>query len=162
MTTVAFKQGSMACDSCWNCGGTVDFLATKIVRLSSGGLLGMAGQADGRAVQALVDKVKTPGQLPSYEAIGAVRAEVTGLLVLPKGRVFKIATSMIAPGNADADFGVWEITAPFAAIGSGGEHALIAMDCGKSARDAVRIACKYDTRSRAPVHVIDLAMKART
>jgi hypothetical protein len=30
------------------------------------------------------------------------------------------------------------------------------MDCGKSAREAVRIACKYDPNSRAPIHAIQL------
>jgi hypothetical protein len=164
MTTVAYRDGSMACDSCWTYGGTVDTLTTKIVRLSGGGLLGMAGQNDGRAVQALFDKVKTPGQMPSYEAIMTLRADCLGMLVLPKGRVYKISTTIISPENWDGemdDFGLWEISGPFAAIGSGGDMALVAMDCGKSARDAVRVACKYDPNSRPPVHVVDLALKAK-
>ena len=109
---------------------------------------------------ALVDKVKTPGQLPSYEALMAIRADVLGLLVLPKGRVYKIATTITSPENWTedmGDFGLWEITGAFAAVGSGGDAALVAMECGKIARDAVRIACKYDPNSRAPVHVLPLA-----
>jgi len=160
MTTIAFDGKIMACDSCWTYGGTVDTLTTKIIRLSSGGLFGTAGQNDSRAVNALVDKAKTPGQLPSYEALMGIRADVLGLLVLPKGRVYKIATTIISPEQwceGMGDFGLWEITGSFAAVGSGGDAALVAMECGKNARDAVRIACKYDPNSRPPVHVIALA-----
>ena len=159
MTTIAFDGLTMACDSCWTYGGTIDTLSTKIIRLASGGLLGMAGQNDGRNIVALVDKAKTPSQLPSYDAIMAVRADVLAILVLPKGRVYKIATTLTSPGNWEedmGDYGMWEITGPFASVGSGGDLALVAMDCGKSARDAVRIACKYDPNSRAPIHAIQL------
>jgi hypothetical protein len=160
VTTIAFDGKMMACDSCWTYGGTVDTLTTKISRLSSGGLFGTAGQNDSRSVVALVDKVKTPGQLPSYESLMAIRADVLGLLVLPKGRVYKIATTIISPENWDEgmdDYGLWEITGPFAAVGSGGDSALVAMECGKNARDAVRIACKFDPNSRPPIHVTALA-----
>jgi hypothetical protein len=160
MTTIAFDGKTLACDSCWTYGGTVDTLTTKIVRLSSGGLLGCAGQNDSRSVIALLDKVKTPAQLPSYEAVMAIRADILGLLVLPKGRVYKIATTIISPENWDEgmdDFGLWEITGPFAAVGSGGDSALVAMECGKPAREAVRIACKYDPASRPPIHAMPLA-----
>lgn len=163
MTTIAFDGKSMSCDSCWTFGGTVDTLSTKIVRLSSGALFGTAGQNDSRSVNALLDKVKTPAQLPSYEALMAVRADVLGLLVLPKGRIYKIATTIIAPENWNedmGDFGLWEISAAFTAVGSGGDLALVAMECGKASRDAVRIACKYDPQSRPPIHSMALNPKA--
>lgn len=153
----------MACDSSWTYGGVVDTLTTKIIRLSSGALFGTAGQNDARAVNALVDKAKTPAQLPSYDALMAIRADVLGLLVLPKGRVYKIATTITSPENWEegmSEFGLWEITGPFAAVGSGSDMALVAMECGKAAKDAVRIACKYDPNSRAPVHVMPLAKNA--
>lgn len=160
MTTIAFDGNAMACDSCWTYGGTVDTLTTKIIRLSSGAIFGTAGQNDARSVNALVDKAKTPGQLPSYEAILALRADVLGLLVLPKGRVYKIATTIISPENWEegmGEFGLWEVTGPFSAVGSGADMALVAMECGKAAKDAVRIACKYDPNSRGPVHMMPLA-----
>lgn len=164
MTTVAYKDGQMACDSCWTYGGTVDTLTTKISRLSSGALFGTAGQNDGRSLIAMLDKVRTPAQLPSYELLMSLRADVLGLLVLPKGRVYKIATTIISPENWDEgmdDYGLWEINGPFAAVGSGGDMALVAMDCGKSARDAVRVACKYDPASRPPVHLVALDLKSK-
>lgn len=159
MTTVAFDGKTMACDSCWTYGGAVDTLSTKIIRLSSGALFGTAGQNDSRAVTALIDKVKTPAQMPSYEALMNVRASVLGLLVLPKGRMFKISTTLTAPEMWDdemEDFGMWEISGPFSAVGSGSDLAMVAMDCGKVARDAVRIACKYDPASRPPIHAVSL------
>jgi hypothetical protein len=160
MTTVAWDGKVMSCDSAWTYGGTIDTLSTKITRLSSGGLFGTAGQNDSRSVVALVDKIKTPSQLPSYEALMAIRADVLGLLVLPKGRVYKIATTITSPENWSedmGDFGLWEISGPFAAVGSGGDAALVAMECGKKAQDAVRIACKYDPNSRPPIHSMPLA-----
>lgn len=165
MTTIAFDGKSMACDSCWTYGGTVDTLTTKIMRLSSGGLLGLAGQNDGRSVVSILDKAKTPSSLPSYEAIMAIRADVLGLLVLPRGRVYKIATTITSPENWNEgmdDFGIWEITGPFAAVGSGGDMALVAMECGKNSRDAVRIACKYDPNSRPPIHTMPLVRACPT
>lgn len=148
----------MASDSCWSCGGTVDTLANKMERLSGGALVGTAGQGDCRPLVALLDKVRTPAGLPSYEAISAVRSECLALVVLPKGRIFKIATTIVSPGSWDdsTGIGMWEIAGTFTAIGSGSDLALVAMECGKSARDAVRIACKYDTASRPPVHVMEL------
>jgi ATP-dependent protease HslVU (ClpYQ) peptidase subunit len=163
VTTVAYRDGVMACDSCWTYGGTVDTLANKITRLSSGALLGQAGQNDGRAMVALLDKVKTPAQIPSYDALMNMRVDFLGLLVLPKGRIFKVSTTHIAPSNwgtdFDTDIGMWEITGLFSSVGSGGDLATAAMDCGKSARDAVRVACKYDPNSRPPVHIVSLAQK---
>lgn len=94
----------------------------------------------------------------------SLRADVLGLLVLPRGRVYKIATTIISPENWNEgmdDYGMWEINGPFAAVGSGGDMAIVAMDCGKSARDAVRVACKYDPNSRPPVHVALLDLKVR-
>lgn len=161
MTTIAYRSGIMACDSAWTCGGTVDTLTTKIERLSSGALLGMAGQNDGRALTAMLDKAKTPAGLPSYEAIMNLRASLMGLLVLPKGKIFKIETTVLSAenwseDNPDGTFGIWEITGPFAAVGSGGDCALAAMEAGKGAVDAVRIACKYDINSRPPIHQMAL------
>jgi hypothetical protein len=166
MTTIAYRGGIMACDSCWTLSETVDVLANKIYRLSSGGLMGQAGQNDGRPLLALFDRVKSLAQLPSYEAIAALRVSSICLVVLPKGRLYKIATTLVSPENWTEDFetnnpdgiGIWELTG-FGACGSGTDAALGAMSAGASARDAVAIACKYDVNSRPPVHVVKLEQK---
>jgi hypothetical protein len=160
MTTVAYKDGLMACDSCWTCDDVVDTLTSKIVRLSSGALLGQAGDNDARAVERLLDKVKTPAGLPSRDDILKIRLDYMGLLVLPRGRIFKVSMTHSSEANWNAEFkddvGVWEIGG-FAAIGSGRLLAIGAMAAGKSAQEAVRIACRYDINSRPPVYTVKLA-----
>lgn len=158
MTTVAYRAGVMACDSCWTDGaGGIDSLASKIRRLKSGALLGAAGDNDARPLERLLDRVAAPARMPSLEKLIAIRREFTGLLVLPCGAVFKIATALLPPENWDADFsddiGVWPIHAPFAAIGSGAAYALGAMAADKDAIAAVEIACGFDPNSRPPIHV---------
>jgi len=159
MTTIAYRDGIMACDSCWTCGdGTVDTLCTKIVRLSSGALLGSAGGNDSRTIERLLDRVKTPAAVPSYEELAAIRQDFIGLLVLPKGQIYKIAATAAQPDKCDeCDLGAWQIHGLFAAAGSGADLALGAMAAGKSAKEAVAIACRYDVNSRPPVHATALA-----
>jgi hypothetical protein len=152
----------MACDSCWTNGqDLIDTLSIKIRRLSSGALLGGSGGNDGRAIEKLLDKVKSPAQLPTFDELQAVRQDFLGLLVLPKGQMFKIATTMVSPenwnGEFDDDLGVWQIQGPCGAAGSGTELAMGAMAAGRSAKEAVIIACRYDINSRPPVHVMRLA-----
>jgi hypothetical protein len=157
MTTVAYRAGTMACDSCWTAGdGGIDSLASKIRRLKSGALLGAAGDNDSRPLERLLDRVATPARMPPFETLIAIRREFCGLLVLPCGAVFKVATALLPPENWNADFsddiGVWPIHAPFAAVGSGAAYALGAMAAGADPRDAVSIACGFDPHSRPPVH----------
>ena len=56
---------------------------------------------------------------------------------------------------------MWEITEGFAAVGSGSSYAMAAMACGKGAREAVAIACKYDIYSKPPIHVVTLGKKPK-
>ena len=165
MTTVAFKDGIMASDSSWSDeddNGLLSTLQSKITRLSSGALLGSGGLNDNRDMLSLLDKVKTPAGLPSCEALSKIRMGYSGLLVFPKGsRIFKIVTTDIHETQWDgkegsAAFGAWEISFPFAAIGSGAFGALCAMAAGKGAKDAVAIACRYDMASKLPVHAVPL------
>jgi hypothetical protein len=161
MTTVVFKDGVMACDSCYSYAGSVDTLSRKIYRLKSGGLLGQAGANDAREVMKLVEKVRNAREMPLHSKFMEIRLDFLGLLVLPSGRKFKIATTFISPDNWDAslekeDFGAWEIEVPFAAIGSGCDVATGAMAAGANARGAVAIACRFDINSRPPIHSMRL------
>lgn len=156
MTTVAYKAGIMAGDSCWSYGGAVDTLSRKIHRLKSGALLGQAGDNDARDIIAMLENVKTPAALPTRRALLDTRIDFFGLLVFPKGRIFKISSSNLLPENTACDVGVWEVQMPFTAVGSGSEIALGAMAAGRSAKDAVAIACRYDTASRPPVYEVPL------
>jgi hypothetical protein len=104
--------------------------------------------------------VKSLFGLPTRAEILAIRCDYLGLLVLPRGRMFKIAGTNVSEANWGDDFrddvGIWEINAPFAAIGTGRPFVLGAMAAGKSAAEAVRIACKFDLNSRPPVHTLSV------
>lgn len=160
MTTIAYRAGIMACDSCWSYDDAVDTQQTKIKILASGALLGGAGDNDARELEYLLDRIRTANNLPTKAQLLELRVDYLGLLVLPKGRVFKVSTTHVSEGNWNSDFkddiGVWEISGPFAAVGTGTRWAMGAMEAGKSAADAVRIACKYDLNSRPPVHQYSL------
>jgi hypothetical protein len=160
MTTIAYKAGIMACDSCWSYDDGVDSLQTKIKRLKSGALLGSAGDNDSRELERLLDSAKIPSQLPTKGQIMAIRVDYLGILVLPKGRVYKIGATHQSEANWNAEFkedvGLWEISGDFTSVGTGSRWAMGAMAAGKSAVDAVRIACRFDLNSRAPVYQYQL------
>lgn len=160
MTTIAYRDGIMACDSCWSYDDGLDTSQTKIRRLVSGALLGSAGDNDSRELEHLFDKVRTRGQLPTKAALLALRCDYLGILVLPGGAVFKVGATHVSEANWDKgfseDIGIWEINAPFTTVGTGSRWATGAMAAGKSAREAVQIACRYDLNSRPPIYVVPL------
>ena len=162
MTVIAYRAGVMACDSCWASNGTQNVSAIKIVRLSSGALLGSAGDNDCRGMYELLDRVKDPRKLPSRADLAATKIDYDGLLALPKGGVYQITTGKHTdagyPDDDDADYGVWPAATMggYAACGSGADYALSAMDAGATAREAVVIACRRNIYCRLPVHVLKL------
>lgn len=149
----------MACDSCMTYGDTHVGSGIKIRRLASGALLGQAGDNDARAMIAILDKIKDPLKLPSKVQLAETKDSFMGILALPKGGVWIIASGptdeMGWPADADEDYGVWAATTigGYAAVGSGFDHALAAMDAGASAKFAVEIACRRNINCRPPVHL---------
>lgn len=164
MTTVAFKAGIMACDSCWTYGDSVDTLSTKITRLKSGALLGHGGCNDSRLFVEMLDNVKTVKGLPKYKELLEIRASFIGLLVLPNKEIIKLCTTAMGPDQWNDDntteLGLWVIEDGHSAIGSGADFAIGAMDFGASARQAVKVACRRDINSRLPIRQISLEVKS--
>jgi hypothetical protein len=169
MTIIAYRSGVMACDSCWASYGTQTVSAIKIKRLSSGALLGSAGENDSRDMEVLLDKIKDSRKLPSRAELATCKLEYEGLIAFPKGGVWMISTGrMNEAGYADMDsaddespdLGVWPATTMggFAACGCGGDYALAAMHAHPSvtAAHAVRIACHLNVHCRLPVHTVRL------
>lgn len=147
MTTIAYRAGMMACDSCWAEDGCQTVSAGKITRLKSGGLLGEAGDADVRSLIKLLDRVKTKSQLPSRKKLAATGVDFAGILVLPNGDIFYVSVDA-----KNENTGIWPGgTRGFAATGSGGVYALGAMSAGATAIEAVEIATQWDINSRTPV-----------
>jgi len=156
MTTIAYRDGTIACDSCWAVDGAVDTLSKKIKRLKYGVLLGSAGDGDARVFDKLLS-VKRPEDLPTYEQLIAMRLESMHLIIFPDRRIFKIATNYSQEDGA----GVWEVEGTFTAIGIGSHFAIGAMEAGATARQAVVIACRRDINSRLPVHTLSLPKKGK-
>lgn len=167
MTVIAYRAGQMASDSCWASFGTQTVSAIKIVRLGSGGLLGSAGDNDSRAMYELLDKVKDPRKLPTRAELAATKLDYEGILALPKGGVYYIATGKTDeqgyPVDDDSDHGIWPATTMggYAACGSGADVALAAMDAGATAREAAAIACRRNIHCRLPIHVVSLLQKPK-
>lgn len=160
MTTIAFDGKVLACDSCWADDEVQTVTRSKITRLPTGALYGGAGGFDDRELIELLKKVKKPDQLPTLAQLGAIRQTLRSILVLPSGRVFMLDTCHIAPGEAEAsECGVVELDAP-CGVGSGAAFAVVAMEAGASAFDAVRLACKRDINSKEPIHRLTLNPKA--
>jgi hypothetical protein len=161
VTTIAYKDGVMACDSCWTGDEMQEASQTKIVRLASGALLGGSGDNDSREIFQLLDKIKRDKQLPTRTQLAALRVSFSGLLALPNGEIFKISADF-GEKESDSDYGIWPVgRRGLAAAGSGCHLAIGAMAAGKSAREAVAIACKFDINSRLPVHSLELAIPRR-
>lgn len=163
MTTIAYKRGIMACDSCWTDGGAQiqQTSLVKIIRTSVGALLGSSGDNDCRAVELLVDKVKSFDKLPTAAQFAEIKCDYQGILVFKSGEAVLIEIE--EPESAD---GVWKAAVYRAnrgcvAAGTGGNIAIGAMEAGLTAAQAVTIACKWDVNSKGPVHTIPLTMKKK-
>lgn len=156
MTTVAYKDGLMACDSCWTLGDHQVTSLTKIYRLQSGALLGQAGDNDAREMENFLAKVKTPKGLPLRKELLDLRVEFEGLLVLPTKHIFRVSCRE-DPLAYNDEVGFTPISRKYAACGSGTEFAIGAMAAGKTAREAVMIAAEHDINTRGPFHVMRLA-----
>lgn len=155
MTTIAYKDGIMACDSCWTLSDTQVTSLSKIVRLANGALLGQCGDNDAREVIAFLGKIKNWKLMPFRSELLALKQDFGGILVFPKGHIYKVTTRE-DPLDYKDEVGFTPITMKFASCGSGGDLALGAMAAGKSAVEAVRIACEFDINSRLPTHRMPL------
>ena len=143
MTTVAYFRGVMAADTRCTAGdeiipGTV----RKVFRLKNGTLVGLAGNvAD---VQNVVRELrKNPDKLEIKQPKNG--DEITALVVYTDGQVRELEGA-----------GWVCVKAPFHAIGSGALEAKVAMRCGKSAAQAVKIASEFDTKTGSKVQTVKL------
>lgn len=152
MTTIAYRDKIMACDSQWTVGDIRGVSRTKIRRLRSGALLGMAGENDGRALEKLLDRVMSPKTLPLPKVLHELKQDLHGLLVFPNGRIFVITTIAVTD-NAAAESGIVEVSKPYWAVGAGAHVAIGAMWAGKSAEEAVAAGIEFDPNSMGPVQV---------
>jgi hypothetical protein len=155
MTTIAYsaKHKIMAADSrCTDEHDAHCWATKKIYRLANGALYGSAGESDDRDVRDLLGK-STPRRMPSRVTLAALKINCKALIVFPKGQCFSIDIKFDGGDNEPKEWAacVDLVTDPVVAVGSGYQFALGALDSGKSPREAVRVACKRDTKSALPV-----------
>ena len=147
----------MAADSRCSEDGRFVTRTHKIFRLSSGALLGSAGDADFRDICRLLDKVKNAKGMPDRAALSALRIDFAGSLALPNGSTWLVDIDREAEGpEIEYIGGIIECQESYAAAGSGSEFAIGAMAHGATAKAAVAIACQYDLNTGPPVRTVPL------
>jgi ATP-dependent protease HslVU (ClpYQ) peptidase subunit len=140
MTTVVATRDRIVCDSQVTHGQTT--YHTSKVESYRGALIGVAGPNEqlGQFLRWYKGGRK-PGKTP------LITDPEFDVIVLDKNGLH-IYTSSFVPDN---------ISDPHYAIGSGSYAALAAMLCGKSAEEAVAIACQIDSNTGPPVQTFLLA-----
>ena len=134
MTTIAYRDGVLAADSRSEDSCTKVFCFPKIYKVA-GRLVGMAGCVS--KGQEFLEWLRAGGER----------------LKIDEDRMSAIA--LLEDGSVEVyeDTTFWLDLPPgeFYAVGSGAAAALAAMHCGKSAAEAVEIACRVDPSSEGPV-----------
>ena len=142
MTTIAFKAGVLAGDSLatdnqkWKC-TKVHRLKTEAGRL----LVGYCGEV--YAAHVFMDWLKDTENSRKPE----ISSEDFEAIVVSESGCVTLWNQSLSPWRPEGDF---------FAIGSGALAAMAAMECGKSAVQAVKIACKYDPFTGGPVRSLKL------
>jgi len=137
MTVVTFRDGIMCADSRITSGSDICGRMNKIVRTPKRGLLaGGAGRCSD--VQKFLDWCVDDCEGPLTQD---AHSEWEGMVVYPNG-------SMVYYSNK----GSWvPQKEKFYALGSGEPYALGAMAFGATAREAVKVACQYDSSCGLPI-----------
>ena len=153
MTTIAYKAGIIAADSretyCTDAGGSTVSRCEKLFRKKVGRREVIIGTAGGTyAGMLFVDWYGSGKDRPAV-LTDLDLEEDFDVLILEHGKVFT-CNHLCRPV---------EVLDPFCAIGSGRKAALAAMHCGRSAREAVRIACLLDPYSAPPIVTMTAARK---
>ena len=137
MTTIAYKDGVIAYDSRITVGNTiVDDQANKMV------------ERDGHVLFCT-------GSTPDCEALIEVYCGRKLSLTSNDASGFAVTDGVIYYIGWNKADGPWKSAVRpenVFSIGSGADHALTAMDCGKSAKKAVEMAKKRDTYTGGLVH----------
>lgn len=136
MTTVAWKDGMLAADSrATGAGGMVN--VQKVFSLPDGRAVGFSGDLSASLQFVEVLKAGAPEKFKARGDFIAAVMDIDGsVLIYESGKV------------------PIQIHDKFYAIGSGGMAALGAMACGKSAKEAVKIAARFDENTGGHVNYV--------
>ena len=144
MTTIAFKPPTMAGDTQITA-DTVVYRAQKIYKLPDGSIAGGCGSWAKAylAISWLLNGEK--GDSPRFDGAQVLIAKPDGSLWL-----------------ADDEFPAYPLLDKQAAIGCGAQAAMLAMNNGASAIEAVQQVAKVDANTSAPVQFLSIAVKKTT
>jgi len=138
MTTIAYDGITLATDSLVSSGSVAFGTGKKLFKLKEGCYAALAGNL------ALMPEILSwlqGGPKPELQE----DEEIGGLYIDKKG----------VPWEFDNSLRLFPACIPWGG-GSGGHIALTAMKCGKSAAEAVEVACELDLRSRGPVVSVEV------
>lgn len=153
MTTIAYKNGILATDSCWASGDFIESRNVKFIKLKNGIICAGSGANDDRHIINIFSKIKNPRNVPNVkELLEFCHQDTKHLIVYPNKDIW-ILDIKYSENEKWANF--YPIKNDFIAIGSGAHFAVGAMAAGKSAIEAVEIACTLDINSCLPVHYIE-------
>lgn len=127
MTTIAWDGSTLAADRRIS-SGTVTYSTTKIRRTEDGRLIGATG--DFGVCTAMLDWLEKGGSRPSCQD---GERWVSALEIMPDLTCWM--------HNRD---GRWRVEDPFVAVGSGRDYAMAVMALGRTSREAVEIAARFD------------------
>ena len=137
MTTIAWDGRTLAADSRNTVGG-MPFTGIKAYRLSDGRLYAGSGSAED--CEAVLQWLETRGDKPNVKDFAAI--------VIASEKCFRLEDKLV----------LIPVLTRFHAVGSGRDYAIAAMAMGKTAQEAVLLACRFDIYSGPPV--IELRQKS--
>ncbi len=140
MTTIAFDGKTLATDSLMTASGVRFGTVDKIFKLNDGSVLAICGAYS--LAQPLIDWLNGIAEMPGYDA----DETISGIL---------IPSDESHPLEISTKYYKFRACIPWAG-GSGEAIALTAMKCGKSAIEAVKIACELDIYSGLPVQSCEI------
>lgn len=142
MTTIAARvsSGEIAADSMVS--GDDSFYLVEKLRRGKTSVYGACGDWD--KILKFYSVIESGGELDSDTDVTVLELRHDGIWIYE---------STIIPARIKNDF--W-------AIGTGANYAIAAMHLGLSPKEAVALACKYDTSSNEPIDVLTLEGKRVT
>lgn len=143
MTVIAWDGFTLAADKRMTQGGGISRPLTKIIRAPGGALIGITGGLD---VALEMRHWYLAGAEPSAFPAKAREDVSTLIVVLPSKEIWTWASG---------PFGA-RIEAERAAFGSGRDYAEAAMYLGRSAKEAVEVACVFQSDCGNGVDVLEL------
>lgn len=140
MTTIAWDGKTLAAERQITASTEISCFAKKIRKTLDGRLIGAAGTLG--ATDALLDWLESGGERPEFLE---EKQHAEAIEIHPNGDVW-----------FHAQFHKSKVCRGKHALGSGSSYALAAMECGKNAKDAVKIAIKFDANSGGKIDTLTL------